>query len=193
MTGDHDKPAGEGSATTPSQNDQPSVPPSEEAKKIFEEYLKLSTFFKRHQDLILDKLEESDEVAEEAPSRKIMIFFAESLPIIDGLIQIGTTRKEYDEALKKVGEEIAGWRAQDKTSAALPSEGQAVAAAPPLDPRNYISALTFEYVVARGLHLAEERAQAQGDAAAHQEAAKRLEVWQRIKHRVDLLTGQGSA
>jgi predicted RNase H-like nuclease (RuvC/YqgF family) len=113
------------------------VPPqnsSEEAKAkaLVEKKLLLIPFFERHEDHILSKLEECDEIAEKARKNKDMIFFAESLPIIDGLIQVGTTRDEYKNALKEVGEE---W-------------GDDIAA-------NVISTLTFLYVAEQGRKLAE--------------------------------------
>src|SRR5579862_8563053 len=144
MAGDQDEQAAGSGATTPGASDQASGP-SKEAEKVFEKYLGLSTFFKRHQDLILDKLQECYETADKAPRRRRrMIFFAESLPIIDGLIQIGTTRKEYSDALEKVKEELKSWTAQEERDregrgaaqvASSSKEGQSdVTSTPPAPP-----------------------------------------------------------
>ncbi len=105
----------------------------DDAKTLVEDDLDLEAFFNRHQDHILDKLEECEETAEKAKSNRDMIFFAESLPIIDGLIQVGTTRDEYKKALARIR---ADWGEE-------------------IEPANVISALTFLYVARRGQEIAE--------------------------------------
>src|SRR5437016_1861746 len=96
----------------------------QQATELVENYLKLGTFFNRHRDHILDKLEECDEIAQSANAHQAMIFFAESLPIIDGLIQVGTTRQEYRDALEEV-------KAEGKTLGPL------------VEPAQVVSVLTF--------------------------------------------------
>jgi hypothetical protein len=126
-------------------------------KELVEDFLGLEPFFQRHQDHILDKLEECDEIAEKARRSKDMIFFAESLPVIDGLIQVGTTREEYKSALKRVREEWAS----------------------DVEPAHLISALTFLYVADRGKEIAEGKRKAK--------KARDLTVWRRIDARVHKL------
>ncbi|HLW80206.1 MAG TPA: hypothetical protein VKU44_11475 [Terriglobia bacterium] len=109
------------------------------AADLFENYLKLTPFFTRHQDYILEKLEECERVVESAQRNQNMIFFAESLPIIDGMIQVGTKRAAYDDALRRIQRQLHKW-------------GKDV------DPANVISILAFVHVANRG----EEIAQAKG-------------------------------
>jgi hypothetical protein len=97
------------------------------AADLFENHLQLTPFFTRHQDYILEKLEECERIAESAQRNKNMIFFAESLPIIDGMIQVGTKRAAYDRALRMINRHLHKW-------------------GKPVDPANVISALTFIYV-----------------------------------------------
>lgn len=63
-----------------------------------EEELKVKKFFEVHREAIYKKLEECDEIAAHAPTNTDMIFIAESLPIINSIIHVGSDRKTLGEA-----------------------------------------------------------------------------------------------
>ncbi len=128
--------------------------------RAVENYLNLGDFFRRHRDHILDKLEECDSVAQQAEKNQDMIFFAESLPIINGLIHVGTTREELNKAIEWVKQ---NWG--DK-----------------VDPLIVLSALTFIYVAETGAALAENPSTEAGAKVRDRE------VWNRINARVKKLT-----
>jgi len=108
------------------------------AADLFENDLKLTEFFTRHQDYILEKLEQCERVVESAQRNQNMIFFAESLPIIDGMIQVGTKRAAYDGALRRIKRQLPKW-------------GKDV------DPANVISILAFVHVANRGEEIAKAK------------------------------------
>jgi hypothetical protein len=86
-------------------------------------------FFLAHKQRIYDRLEECDLIASEAVSNADMLFFAESLPIINGIVQVGSTRKELNTATEWVRQNWEGSEAQ---------------------PRIVLSALLFRYVTTEG-------------------------------------------
>jgi hypothetical protein len=132
---------------------------ADDSSRAVENYLNLGDFFKRHRDHILDKLEDSDAAAQRVEKNQDMIFFAESLPIINGLIHVGTTREELNKAIDWVKQ---NWG--DK-----------------VDPLIVLSALTFIYVAETGAELAENPPQDK-DAKMRDK-----EVWKRINARVKKL------
>ena len=133
---------------------------ADDSSRAVENYLNLGDFFRRHRDHILDKLEECDSVAQQAEKNQDMIFFAESLPIINGLIHVGTTREELNKAIEWVKQ---NWG--DK-----------------VDPLIVLSALTFIYVAETGAALAENP-----PTEAGAKVRDRV-VWNRINARVKKLT-----
>ncbi len=96
---------------------------------VAEVLLNVDGFFIAHKPLIYERLEECDQFASKALTNADMLFFAESLPIINGIINVGSTRKELNDATRWVTEHWGGGEAQ---------------------PRIVLSALLFHYVTTRG-------------------------------------------
>jgi len=124
-----------------------------------EEELKVEEFFDVHKEQIYKKLEECDEIAENAPTNGDMIFIAESLPIINSIIHVGTDRKKLTGAsnwVRKTWGEDA-------------------------DPLIVLSALLFIYVANKG---ALRFTTGQSDEPVE---GDREEIWNRIHRRVQKL------
>jgi hypothetical protein len=62
------------------------------AQFAVEEELQVQEFFQAHREQIFRKLEECDQIAENAPINGDMIFIAESLPLINSIIHVGSDR-----------------------------------------------------------------------------------------------------
>lgn len=101
-----------------------------------EKLLNLEEFFSRQKELVYERLEHYDKIATEAGANSDMVFIAEGLPIINGIINVGSTQHDYNEAITWVKKEWGHMA----------------------DPLLVLSALVFIYVVDRGAidHMAEE-------------------------------------
>jgi hypothetical protein len=97
---------------------------------ITEVILKVEGFFSEHKQHIYDRLEECDKIANKAQSNPDMLFIAESLPIINGIIHVGSARAELNSATEWVRKH---W-----------DVGEA-------HPRIVLSALLFHYVMDSGV------------------------------------------
>lgn len=135
-----------------------------DSKKVVEKLLHLREFFATHQDLIFDKLEKADENTEALTKATDagtgdLKFFEESLPVINGLLQVGVKRGDQMAAEQWVGT----------------SHGN-------VDPLIVLSALTLIWVAEAGWHAAHPPAEAAGPAAT----SRRRDpvVWDRILRRV---------
>ena len=102
---------------------------SYDSAMVMEELLDVREFFLAHKELIYQRLEECDRIAKNAVTNADMLFFAESLPIINGIIHVGSTREELNKATDWVRENWEGSEAQ---------------------PRIVLSALLFRYVTKEG-------------------------------------------
>lgn len=164
------------------QGDQSAATTTKEAKEVVDSWLGLTSddgFITRHLDHILNKLEEAHEIA---GSRKNadMVFFAESFPTIDGLIQVGTTSKEYQQAINKMVEhERSVGVNQDLTPADEREQAE-----------HLISAHVFYYVARLGAINAGVTEPAEGEKNILEPKTKRLpKNWKPIWQRVLKLTG----
>ena len=83
--------------------------------------LKVSEFINIHQEEILGRLERLWEEYSENP----LIFFGESLPVVNAVLQIGSSRESLEESI--------AWAKADTA-----------------DPVSYLAALTLVYIVNRG-------------------------------------------
>jgi hypothetical protein len=99
-----------------------------DARHAAENELEIKRFFEEHKGQIYEKLKDCDKFALQAGPQSDMIFVAESLPIINGIIHVGSTRQRLTEANKWVRET---W-------------GESA------DPLIILSALVFVYVVEEG-------------------------------------------
>ncbi|HEY0379059.1 MAG TPA: hypothetical protein VGC87_19240 [Pyrinomonadaceae bacterium] len=97
---------------------------------VMEKLLGLRKFFLEHDELIYAKLEDCDEDAQKGVNNIDMLFFAQSLPIINGIIHVGSTREDLNTATEWVKENWKGSAAQ---------------------PRIVLSALLFLYVTKQGV------------------------------------------
>jgi hypothetical protein len=102
---------------------------SYDSAMVMEKLLDVREFFLTHKERIYDRLEECDRIAKNAVTNADMLFFAESLPIINGIIHVGSTREELNKATDWVRENWEGQEAQ---------------------PRIVLSALLFRYVTKEG-------------------------------------------
>jgi hypothetical protein len=102
---------------------------SYDSAMVMEELLDVREFFLAHKERIYERLEECDRIATAAVTNADMLFFAESLPIINGIIHVGSTREELIKATDWVKENWEGGEAQ---------------------PRIVLSALLFRYVTKEG-------------------------------------------
>ncbi len=91
--------------------------------------LNVEGFFYDHRQQIFDRLEECHNIALQAISNRDMLFIAESLPIINGIIHVGSARKQLKSATRWVER---NW-----------GSGEA-------HPRIVLSALLFKYVTGEG-------------------------------------------
>lgn len=99
-----------------------------DAATAAEKLLNLEEYFSRQNRMVYQTLEHYDKIATEAGANSDMVFFAEGLPFINGIINIGSTHPDYEDAVgwvKKVWGHMA-------------------------DPLLVLSALVFIYVVNRG-------------------------------------------
>lgn len=136
-----------------------------DSKQVVEEFLHLGDFFAKHKELIFEKLEKADSTAEDEGSRKAgvngdILFFAESLPVINGLLQIGAKRAD-----QKAAED---WVRKTR--------GDGV------DPLIVLSAMTLIYVAEAGSREAHGKTPAaERDATS---GTRDPQVWDRILRRV---------
>lgn len=140
------------------------------SNRFVEVILDMKDFFDRHEKLVLDKIETADTAALEAAANDErlngdMVFFAESLPIINGLLQVGAKRDDLNVAIQTVKKE----------------RGEAV------DPLIVLSAFMFIYVAELGAAKAGQASTVEG------EKRREPEVWSRILKRVKLLEPGSSA
>jgi hypothetical protein len=98
-----------------------------DAAVVAETLLNIGDFFGTYKEQIYSKLADCDAIAARSPNSEI-IFIAESLPVINGIIQIGSTRRTLNKALNWIR---ASW----------PEE---------VDPLIVLSGLVFIYIVDRG-------------------------------------------
>ncbi|HJU56226.1 MAG TPA: hypothetical protein VJ715_16710 [Pyrinomonadaceae bacterium] len=103
---------------------------SYDSAMVMERLLDVREFFLAHKDRIYSKLEDCDQIAKRAITNTDMLFFAESLPIINGIIHVGSTREDLNKATEWVRENWEGSAAQ---------------------PRIVLSALLFHYVTKEGV------------------------------------------
>ena len=101
-----------------------------QAALIAEKYLNLEKFFNDQRSLIYERLESFHEIAERAGVNSDIVFIAEGLPIINGIINVGSKPSNYQEAVRWVR--------------SRPTWGEEA------DPLLVLSALVFIYVVDRG-------------------------------------------
>jgi hypothetical protein len=99
-----------------------------DAANAAEYYLNLEDFFTRQKPLIYERLEHYDRIATDAGANSDMVFIAEGLPIINGIINVGSTQDALNEAIKWVKSKWGDMA----------------------DPLLVLSALVFIYVVDRG-------------------------------------------
>ncbi len=95
-----------------------------------EALLNIVAFFDDYKEQIYDRLEACSKIADKAITNGNTLFIAESLPIINGIIHVGSTREELNSATKWVRD---NWEAKEA------------------HPRIVLSALLFKYVTDRGL------------------------------------------
>lgn len=132
----------------------------------------LESFLKRHESHILARLEECDKSAQAVEKKsQDMIFFAESLPIINGLVHVGTTREELERAKGLVQAEQADLARTKRHAGGAASPQQESP-----DPEIVLSALVFVEVAARGKKKADQG----------KDPIKK-EIWNRIEARVKKL------
>jgi hypothetical protein len=94
-----------------------------------ETFLLVEDFFEKHKESIYERLEECDDIAKKAVAKDDMMFIAESLPIINGLIHVGSKRKDLNKAIDWVRKEWGG----------------------EADPIIVLSALVFIYIADQGV------------------------------------------
>lgn len=98
---------------------------SELAKKAVEDYLNIENFIKDNHKEIYEMIEEYDRNVGDKPEDDLL-FIAEGLPFINGVVQVGSTHGKFQEAIK--------WVKDDK--------GISESGAVPV-----LTALTFIYIV----------------------------------------------
>jgi len=127
----------------------PEQPVFEFARLAVEEYLKAQDFIKQHHSEIFKRLADAEERARarDAGPESNVVFVAECLPFVAGIVHVGSQLNDFREArdwaLKKL---------------------------PYADAVSVLSALTFLYIVEKGLRF--------GNPAE-------LPVWQSMSHRLD--------
>lgn len=169
------------------QGDQSAATTTEEAKEVVDSWLGLTGedgFITRHLDHILNKLEEAHDVASRSRRNPDMVFFAESFPTIDGLVQVGTTRDEYRRAIEKVIE-------QERAEGAPPPASREEEAKEREQAEHVISALVFHYVARLGAIRAgvdAVKAEERPGKGLLPEKERDREVWGPIWQRVLKLT-----
>ena len=127
----------------------------ERAREAVEEHLKVKEFIENHEQDIYEKLEKFEESASVASREDEHAFIAESLPLIEGIVQVGSTPKDFEKA--------SGW-----LKGLLPQA----------DPALALSALVLMYVVGRG----HQRFSIQGSSAQRaswERMFKRVQALQR--------------
>jgi hypothetical protein len=101
-----------------------------ESALVSEVLLKVDGFFEDHKEQIYNRLEECDRIASKSKINPNTLFIAESLPIINGIIHVGSARVELNTATDWVRKY---WEASEA------------------HPRIVLSALLFHYVTERGV------------------------------------------
>jgi len=102
------------------------MPERERAVEAVEDYLQIDDFIESQKDVILKRLEEHYEhVSDE--SEAPLLFIAEVLPLISGIVQVGSSVDNFRRAV--------GW-----TKACVPSA----------DPGSFLTTLTLIYILEKG-------------------------------------------
>lgn len=124
------------------------------------ELLKIEDFLNAHIEKIFDRLEQYDhrvlELETQGEIEGEVIFVAESLPLISGVINVGSSRESFDEACEWVRNKFPGH-----------------------EPVPLLSALTFVYIVNEKWSKFE-----QAGSTMPKEEAEKKEIWERIHDRV---------
>lgn len=75
--------------------------PSGLAKEAVEDYLQINKFIDANQKKIYEKLKKYDSIVGDKPESDFL-FIAEGLPFINGIVQVGSTHKNFQEAIQWV-------------------------------------------------------------------------------------------
>ncbi len=102
--------------------------PLENAKRVVEELLQVSSLIEQYKDQIYRKLEDLDKNVTNQSGGDIA-FMAGGLSLISGIVHVGSTLKDYDRATDWVKQQLAK-----------------------SDPGPVLSALTFIYIVDKGFN-----------------------------------------
>lgn len=131
----------------------------EKAKEAVENQLHVDDFINERKEEIYAKLEDNHRRAMlvEDDSRGLM-FIAESLPLISGIIYVGSTLKNFNDAINWVRKSL-----------------------PNADPASVLSALTFFYIVEKGWKEFSDKNRRRA------EDEKKREMWAHIRKQMDAL------